>query len=98
MMKNSLPPNAFKQALGTGRLQVGLWSILCSSLTTEVIAGAGFDWLLIDTAHTPNDLPIVFNYLQARVGGTDAPVVRVVRNDTILFKRLLDIAPQNFLV
>jgi 4-hydroxy-2-oxoheptanedioate aldolase len=97
-MKTTLPPNPFKQALRAGRPQIGLWSSLCSSLTMEVIAGAGFDWLLIDTEHAPNELPAVFNHLQACVGGTAAPVVRVAWNDAVLFKRFLDIGTQNFLV
>ena len=97
-MKTTLPPNAFKHALRAGRPQIGLWSSLCSSLTTQIVAGAGFDWLLIDTEHAPNELPAVFNHLQACVGGTAAPVVRVAWNDAVLFKRYLDIGTQNFLV
>ena len=97
-MKTTLPPNAFKHALCARRPLIGLWSSLCSPLAMEVIAGAGFDWLLIDTEHAPNELPVVFNHLQACVGGTAAPVVRVAWNDPILFKRFLDIGTQNFLV
>ncbi len=97
-MKTTLPPNSFKQALREGRPQIGLWSSLCSNLTMEIIAGSGFDWLLIDTEHAPNELPAVFNHLQSCVGGTAAPVVRIAWNDAILFKRFLDIGTQNFLV
>ncbi len=97
-MKTTLPQNPFKQALRAGRPQIGLWSSLCSNLTMEIIAGAGFDWVLIDTEHAPNELPAVFNHLQACVGGTAAPVVRVAWNEAVLFKRFLDIGTQNFLV
>lgn len=97
-MSKQLPVNAFKQALRAGRPQIGLWCSLCSNLTTEVVAGAGFDWLLLDTEHAPNELPMMFNHLQACVGGTAAPVVRVAWNDAVLFKRHLDIGVQNYLV
>ena len=44
-----LPENAFKRALRAGKPQIGLWSSLSSNYSVEVIAGAGFDWILLDT-------------------------------------------------
>jgi 4-hydroxy-2-oxoheptanedioate aldolase len=93
-----MPINPFKQALYEGRPQIGLWCSLCSNLSAEVIAGAGFDWILLDTEHAPNELPLVFGELQALVGGTAAPVVRPAWNDLVLIKRLLDIGAQNLLI
>ena len=97
-MNTPMPVNAFKQAVRQGRPQIGLWSSLCSNLAAEVIAGSGFDWILLDTEHAPNELPMVFSQLQALVGGTAAPVVRPAWNDMVLMKRLLDIGVQNLLV
>ena len=97
-MNTRLPVNTFKQAVREGRPQIGLWASLCSNLAAEVIAGSGFDWILIDTEHAPNELPLVFGQLQALVGGTAAPVVRPAWNDMVLMKRLLDVGVQNFLV
>ncbi len=48
--------NAFKDALQAGRPQIGLWLGLCSSYSAELLAGAGFDWLLIDGEHAPNSV------------------------------------------
>jgi 4-hydroxy-2-oxoheptanedioate aldolase len=93
-----MPVNTFKQALRNGRAQIGLWCSSCSNVTAEVIAGAGFDWILIDTEHAPNELPMVLSQLQALVGGTAIPVVRPAWNDLVLIKRLLDIGAQNLLV
>jgi 4-hydroxy-2-oxoheptanedioate aldolase len=93
-----LPVNAFKRALADGRLQIGLWSCLSSPNTVEVIAGSGFDWILFDTEHSPNDVPMVLDQLRAAVGGTAHPIVRPVWNDTVLMKRFLDIGVQTFLV
>src|SRR4051794_2361334 len=60
-----MPVNAFKQALKARKRQIGLWCSLASPYTTEICAGAGFDWLLIDTEHSPNDLGEVLAQLQA---------------------------------
>ena len=90
--------NPFKRAIKSGQLQVGLWSSLSSHVTVEVIAGSGFDWLLLDTEHSPNELPMVHGQLQAMVGGTAHPVVRPPWNDTVVIKRFLDIGVQSFLV
>ena len=98
MMNTQLPANTFKRAVREGRPQIGLWASLCSNVAAEVMAGAGFDWILIDSEHAPNELPTVFSQLQALVGGTAAPIVRPAWNDMVLMKRLLDIGVQNFLV
>lgn len=90
--------NPFKQALREGKVQIGLWANLCSNVTTEVTAGAGFDWLLLDTEHAPNELPMIFSQLQAITGGTAVPVLRPAWNDTVLLKRFLDIGVQNLLI
>ncbi len=93
-----LPVNPFKRAIKAGRLQVGLWSCLASNLSVEVLAGAGFDWLLLDTEHSPNELPMVLGQLQAAAGGTAHPVVRPPWNDPVRIKGFLDAGVQTFLV
>jgi 4-hydroxy-2-oxoheptanedioate aldolase len=93
-----LPRNAFKRALEAGRAQIGLWSSLSSNYTVEVIAGAGFDWILLDTEHSPNDLESVLSQLQAAAPYPTHPVVRVAWNDMVLIKRLLDVGAQSLLV
>ena len=64
-----LPVNHFKRAIEAGRLQIGLWNSLCSATATEILADAGFDWLLIDVEHTPNDVANVLGQLQAMAAG-----------------------------
>ena len=97
-MNVDLPINDFKHRLAAGKQQIGLWSHLSSHVSTEIIAGAGFDWVLIDAEHSPNDVLAVLPQLQACVGGTASPVVRVPWNDTVLIKRYLDIGAQSLLV
>jgi 4-hydroxy-2-oxoheptanedioate aldolase len=90
--------NPFKQALKSGRLQLGLWHSLSSHLVAEILAGAGFDWILLDMEHAPNELPMVLSQLQALSGGTAHPVVRPAWNDAVIIKRLLDIGAQSLLI
>ncbi|MFZ3119442.1 MAG: aldolase/citrate lyase family protein, partial [Variovorax sp.] len=52
-----LPINHFKRALAEGRAQIGLWCSLPDPYVSEIVAGAGYDWLLFDTEHTPTDVP-----------------------------------------
>jgi len=93
-----LPRNAFKQELAAGRSQIGLWSSLSSNYSVEVIAGAGFDWLLLDMEHSPNDLESLLTQLQAAAPYDAHPVVRVPWNDMVTIKRVLDIGAQSLLV
>jgi 4-hydroxy-2-oxoheptanedioate aldolase len=93
-----LPRNAFKHALAAGRPQIGLWSSLSSNYSVEVIAGAGFDWLLLDMEHSPNDLESLLAQLQAAAPYSTHPVVRVPWNDMVTIKRVLDVGAQSLLV
>jgi 4-hydroxy-2-oxoheptanedioate aldolase len=92
------PANPFKRALRAGRPQIGLWSSLASHTTVEIIAGAGFDWLLLDMEHSPNELPMVHSQLQAAAGGSAHPIVRPPWNDMVVIKRLLDVGVQSLLI
>ncbi|MFN2644456.1 MAG: HpcH/HpaI aldolase/citrate lyase family protein [Burkholderiales bacterium] len=93
-----LPPNRFKRALAAGQPQIGLWSSLSSNYSVEVIAGAGFDWLLLDMEHSPNDLESLLGQLQAAAPYGAHPVVRVPWNDMVTIKRVLDVGAQSLLV
>ncbi len=102
---NTLQPNLFKRALREGRTQIGIWSTLASPYATELIAGAGYDWGLLDTEHTPSDVPLMLNQLQAAASAVPAagavPMEAVVRpawNDTVLIKRYLDIGARSLLL
>jgi len=93
-----LPANPLKRALRERRHQIGLWSMLASPVATEIAAGSGFDFLVLDMEHAPNELTAIRDQLQAMQGSAAAPVVRPPWNDTVVFKRLLDVGAQNFVV
>lgn len=93
-----LPENTFKQSLRAGRQQIGLWCTLSHPYGLEVLAGAGFDWLMIDTEHSPSDLEGVLAQLQTVAAYPVSAVVRPAWNDPVLIKRYLDIGAQTLLV
>jgi 4-hydroxy-2-oxoheptanedioate aldolase len=93
-----LPQNAFKRALKANKSQIGLWSSLSSNYSVEVLAGAGYDWLLLDCEHSPNDLESLLTQLQACAPYPTSAVVRVPWNDMVNIKRVLDIGAQSLLV
>jgi len=89
--------NPLKGALAAGRLQVGLWCSLGGSISTEAVAGAGFDWLLIDAEHSPNDLLSVLAQHQAASAYDCEVVVRIPGNDPVVVKQYLDIGIRSLL-
>lgn len=92
------PVNTFKQALRNRQAQIGLWMGMASELSTEICAGAGFDWLLIDSEHTPNDLYRLMTQLQTIAGYDSQPVCRIPVGATALIKQVLDLGVPNLLV
>lgn len=94
----NLPTNQFKRALAEGRSQIGLWCSLSSAYAAEAVAGAGFDWLLLDTEHSPNDLRSVLAQLQAVAGYDVSAIVRPAANDAVLIKQYLDVGAQSLLI
>ena len=96
------PVNTFKQALANKQAQIGLWLGLANAYSAEICAGAGFDWLLLDGEHSPNDLQSLLGQLQAVAAYPSHPVARVPLGHgeagTALIKQYLDLGFQTLLV
>lgn len=93
-----VPVNGFKQALAAGREQIGLWLALADPTAAEAVAGTGFDWLVIDCEHAPNDLRSVLAQLQALAPYPVQAVVRPPIGDPVVIKQLLEVGVQTLLV
>ncbi len=91
-------PNSFKRDLLAGKRLIGCWSSLANAITTEVLGVAGFDWILLDGEHSPNDVGTFIPQLMALKDSPSAPVVRPASNNEVEMKRLLDAGFYNFLV
>lgn len=96
MMK--IPRNTFRDALRAGQAQIGLWVGLADPNAAEALACTGYDWLLIDGEHAPNDPRSVLAQLRAVAPYASHAVVRPVQGDVALVKQYLDIGAQTLLV
>lgn len=93
-----LEPSFREQLASSDRALVGMWACSGSALVTEVAAGSGLDWLLIDMEHSANTLETVLQQLQVVAAYPIAPVVRAPSNDTVAIKQILDLGAQNLIV
>lgn len=91
-----LKPNLLKQALAQGKVQLGLWSSLSSNYSAEIIAGSGYDWILLDMEHSPNDLRSVLSQMQAMAAYPVEAMVRLYQFDKDLVKLYLDMGVRGF--
>lgn len=85
-----IPVNHFKRALQAGSTQFGLWVGLADPYAAELLATTGYDWLLIDGEHAPNDLRSTLGQLQAIAPYAAHPIVRPPVGDAVLIKQILD--------
>lgn len=92
------PHNPFKHALRNGTLQLGCWLGLADPYIAEISAGAGFDWLLVDAEHAPNDLRSIVAQLQVIAARDSHAVVRPQIGETWIIKQLLDAGAQSLLI
>lgn len=90
--------NPLKRALAKGQRVIGVWSALASPIVAEILAGAGFDWIVIDGEHAPNDIPSLAGQLQAMRGSAVEPIFRVPWNDMVIIKRALDVGARTLIV
>lgn len=94
----NMPHNAFKAALAQNQAQLGIWAGFATGYAAEIIAGLGYDWMLIDGEHAPNTVPSILAQLQAVAPYATAPIVRAVTGDPVLIKQLLDVGVQTLMV
>lgn len=92
------PVNTFKKALAEDQVQIGLWLALADACPAELCAGCGFDWLLIDGEHAPNDLRTMLAALRAIAPYPTHPVVRIPNGDDTLIKQVLELGATTLLV
>ena len=91
-------PNSFRQRLLAGETLIGCWTSLVGATAVEVLGLAGFDWLLLDGEHAPNDVTTFIPQLMALKDSVSAPIARPASNDAVEIKRLLDAGFFNILV
>ncbi|TCQ25149.1 2,4-dihydroxyhept-2-enedioate aldolase [Rhizobium sp. PP-CC-3G-465] len=92
------PINPFKAALNERRFQLGFWVALASPYAAEILSGSGYDWLLIDGEHAPNDIPSLAAQVKALKGSQSHAVVRLPVGETWMIKQILDAGAQTVMI
>src|SRR5438046_1890654 len=92
-----LPVNYFKRAIASGKTPIGAWLVSGAASTAEALGCVGFDFLVVDTEHTPIDVPQMIGILQTLAGTTAQAIVRPPWNDIVMVKRVLDAGAQSLL-
>ena len=94
----SVKHNAFKTKLRQGQVQIGCWAGMADAYATEMLGTCGFDWLLLDGEHAPNDIRSLLTQLQALEASASHPVVRLPVASESLVKQVLDLGAQSLLI
>lgn len=92
------PPVPFRSVLAADRARIGMWACTGNPLVTEICAGSGLDWLLIDGEHSTNSLESIQLQLQTVAAYPITPVVRPPSGDAVILKQYLDVGVQNLLI
>lgn len=92
------PQNVFKAALKAGQPQIGCWLGMADAYAAEIAATSGFDWLLVDGEHAPNDLRSTLEQVRVIEGSGSTPVARLPIGETWMIKQYLDAGVQSILV
>lgn len=98
MDKNRPFENPLKRSLKDGKKTAGAWAQIVSPISAEIMGQAGFDWLIIDMEHGPNDIPTLLAQMQAMRGSKAVPIVRAPWNDFVILKRILDAGAYGVLI
>lgn len=92
-----VPTNHLKAALAAKTPQIGIWISLASPYSSELLSDVGFDWLLIDAEHGPNDIPTILSQAQT-IGARTNVVVRPPMGEAWIIKKILDLGVQTLLI
>ena len=92
------PLNRLKHRLAAGETLYGCWVGMADAYAAEMAATCGFDWLLIDGEHAPNDLRSTLAQLAVIEPSPSLPVVRLRDDDPARIKQALDAGAQSLLI
>lgn len=92
------PKNTFKAALAAKQQQIGCWMCFGDTVAAEIMSTTGFDWLVVDGEHGPNDIRSITDQVRALDGTTSHAVVRVPIGEDWVLKQVLDAGAQTVLV
>lgn len=87
-----------KQKLKNNELTIGSWIMMADSMSVEVMALAGFEWLVVDIEHTPIDMETVKTLIITIQANNMKALVRVSKNEEVVIKKVLDMGANGIIV
>ena len=90
--------NPVKQKLLAGKNTAGCWAQLVNPISAEAMGRQGFDWVLVDLEHAPNDISTLLPQVQAIASTGACSIVRAPWNDFVVIKRILDTGVHGLLI
>jgi len=87
-----------KQKLKNNELTIGSWIMMADSMSVEVMALAGFEWLVVDIEHTPIDMETVKTLIITIQANDMKALVRVSKNEEVVIKKVLDMGADGIIV
>lgn len=79
-----------REKLYRGEVSIGTWLNLASPGAAELLANAGFDWLVVDAEHSQWDLDLIAHAFRAIEAQGAVPMARTWSDDPTALGRLLD--------
>jgi len=89
---------SLKNKLKNNELTIGSWIMMGHPMSVEVMALAGFDWLVVDIEHTSIDLDMLQSLITTIQAHDMKALVRVSKNEEVIIKRVLDIGADGIVV
>ena len=90
--------NSLRNKLKNNELTIGSWITIGHPAIPEILAEAGFEWLVIDIEHTTIDLSMVQILITTIQSKGLSALVRVSKNEEVVIKRVLDAGADGIIV
>ena len=87
-----------KNKLKNNELSIGSWITIGHTVVVDVMASAGFDWLVVDLEHTSIDLNTAHNLIATIQSHGMKALVRVSKNEEVIIKKVLDMGADGIVV
>jgi len=89
---------SLKEKLKNNELTIGSWIMIGHPMVVDVMALAGFEWLVVDLEHTAIDINTTQNLISTIQANGIKALVRVSKNEEVVIKRVLDIGADGIIV
>lgn len=88
----------FRELLKSGPAPIGTFVSSTDAQTTDIMAAAGFDFVIIDREHGPHDNATALSHIRAAESRNIIPLIRVLENSKTMIQAALDLGAHGVIV